>query len=104
MQAIVLLAFNDAEEYTYEALKEKTGFTDTELNVQLISLACLDQKVLLAIKPAEAGNKEADPNEEKKGPDASSNKKQSKMSTSKASFKKTITKEDIFRVNDKFRS
>ena len=49
MQAICLLAFNDAAEYTYDDLKEKTGFTDQELNIQLISLACLDQKVLVAV-------------------------------------------------------
>ena len=33
MQAICLLAFNDEDEYTYNALKDKTGFTDQELNV-----------------------------------------------------------------------
>ena len=52
LQATVLLAFNDEEEYTYEALQAKTGLSDQELNIQLISLACLDQKLLLAIPPA----------------------------------------------------
>lgn len=51
LQATVLLAFNDEQEYSYDALQAKTGLSDTELNIQLISLACLDQKVLLAIPP-----------------------------------------------------
>ena len=33
LQATVLLAFNDEEEYTYEALQSKTGLSDQELNI-----------------------------------------------------------------------
>ena len=105
MQAICLLAFNDQEEYTYQALQEKTGFTDQELNIQLISLACLDQKVLLAIKPeVTEEKKEGDTATEEKKEDPSLTKKKSKIAESKKSIRKTITKDDIFRVNDKFRS
>ena len=108
MQAICLLAFNDEQEFTYDALKEKTGFTDQELNIQLISLACLDQKVLVAIKPEKKEEATTEVNKdsatEEKKDDPSLSKKKSKMADSKKSFKKTITKEDLFRVNDKFRS
>lgn len=53
LQATVLLAFNDEQEYTYEALQAKTGLSDQELNIQLISMACLDHKLILAIPPPE---------------------------------------------------
>ena len=106
MQAICLLAFNDQEEYTYAELQKKTGFTDQELNIQLISLACLDQKVLLAIKPEvkEEEEKKDEATGDEKKDDPNLTKKKSKMAENKKSFKKTITKEDLFRVNDKFRS
>ena len=52
----MLLAFNDEAEYTYSALQAKTGLSDQELNIQLISLACLDQKILLAIPPTAPEN------------------------------------------------
>ena len=104
MQAICLLAFNDQEEYTYADLQKKTGFTDQELNIQLISLACLDQKVLLAIKPEGPEEKKDEEMTDEKKEDPNASKKKSKMADNKKSFKKTITKEDLFRVNDKFRS
>ena len=62
MQAICLLAFNEAEEYSHTELKEKTGFNDQELNLQLISLSQLEHKVLLKTsapeKPAEESQSE----------------------------------------------
>ena len=41
---------------------------------------------------------------EEKKEDPNLTKKKSKMADNKKSFKKTITKDDLFRVNDKFRS
>ena len=53
LQATVLVAFNDEQEYTYDALQAKTGLSDQELNMQLISLACMEHKLLMAIPPPE---------------------------------------------------
>jgi len=111
LQALVLLAFNEQAVYTYEELRIKTGLTEQELNIQLISLACLEHKIILAKtpeKPAEieaegdSGQGETPGKEDNQTPKLQ--KTTSKISKSKTGIKKTITKEDVFRVNDKFRS
>ena len=58
----------------------------------------------MAVPTPESARKVESQEEKKSEADPGLAKKKSKISTSKQSFKKTITKDDIFRVNDKFRS
>jgi hypothetical protein len=53
LQAIVLLCFNNGDHKTYKQLLEETGLSEKELNVQIISLATLEHKVLLIASPTE---------------------------------------------------
>lgn len=50
LQALVLLAFNNKNRLSYEDLEQITGLQDKELNIQLISLATMEHKVLKIIK------------------------------------------------------
>lgn len=113
-QALVLLAFNEKEEYKYNELLQKTGFTEVELNKQLISMACLQHKILSIVQPVTASteNKEEEAKNVDKTTDAvkiqdpKQQTGQTVQSTNrpKMIIKKTISKEDSFKVNDKFRS
>ena len=47
MQALVLIAFNQNDHMSYQQLKLTTGMSEQELNVQLISLALMEHKVLV---------------------------------------------------------
>ncbi len=47
LQAIVLLCFNNHDTLGYSELVSLTGLMEEELNIQLISLACLEHKLLL---------------------------------------------------------
>lgn len=46
LQAIVLLLFNDGEQFSYSDILAATGIEDKELKVTLQSLACAKQRVL----------------------------------------------------------
>ena len=50
MQALVLIAFNQNDHMSYQQLKQATGMSEQELNVQLISLALMEHKVLVQCK------------------------------------------------------
>jgi hypothetical protein len=43
------MAFNGVSEISYADLLKTTGFEERELNKQLISLACLEYKILAVI-------------------------------------------------------
>lgn len=50
MQAMVLVAFNQNDHMSYKELIQVTGMSEQELNVQLISLALMEHKVLAICK------------------------------------------------------
>lgn len=47
-QAIILLAFNNADQLSYQNIAEITGLSDTELKRQLVSLSLSEHQVLIA--------------------------------------------------------
>lgn len=82
---------------------------ERDLNRQLISLACMEYKILSVIPPPKT-QEEVKADEENKAKEAQSpstmSKPQSELKKASASktIKKTITNNDSFCVNDKFRS
>lgn len=45
-QAIILLAFNNAQRLSYSEIKEATGLSDNELKRQLVSLSLSEHQIL----------------------------------------------------------
>ena len=68
----------------------------------MISLACLEYKILTVVSPAIEEEKKEE-NQEKKPERPQTASKMAAKSGSKT-IKKTITEKDSFRFNDKFRS
>ena len=113
LQALVLLAFNKNDHLTYQQLLEETGLVDKELNVQLISLAMMEHKVLLVNTPSHQQSSEIDAGVEmslKKSlsvadgePSQPVNEMdvqlKKSLSTSKQTFKRQVTPQDEFEVN-----
>lgn len=97
LQAIVLYCFNEGEQLSYEQLQAMTKLDERNLNQQLISLACMEYKILSVVKQQKPEE------EEKKGIDTTAVKpSKQKKPGEKKTIKKTISKEDSFTVNDKF--
>jgi hypothetical protein len=92
LQAIVLLCFNDKDQLGYSDLLTLTGLSEEELNIQLISLACLEHKILLTDHSNVAWNQNL----------SQASKSQISLAREKSSFKKLITKDDTFTVNTGF--
>jgi hypothetical protein len=51
LQAAVILQFNQNDQLTYSQLLALTGLAEEDLNIQLISLACFEHKLLLTDDP-----------------------------------------------------
>ena len=103
-QAIVLLAFNDLtgdqKSLSYEELLEVTGLSDSELKKAIITLS-ISQMQILKIVDDETPIQVIEKQNSQTNPDG---KSQPLMMSKTKSIKKTISKQDRFEVNLKFRS